>query len=91
MQKPDLVAIETIEDRIYVIRGKKVIIDKDLADLYGVDTKQLNRQVRRNLERFPDDFMFYLNKEEADILKCQNGTSSWGGKRKLPMVFTEQG
>ena len=64
---------------IRVIRGQQVIIDRDLALLYGVETKRLNEQVKRNIERFPEDFMFQLSKEEAEILKSQNATSSWGG------------
>ena len=76
---------------IRVIRGQQVIIDRDLALLYGVETKRLNEQVKRNIERFPDDFMFQLNKEEVEILKSQNATSSWGGDRRLPYAFTEQG
>ena len=80
-----------IQPMIRVIRGQQVIIDRDLALLYGVETKRLNEQVKRNIERFPDDFMFQLNKEEVEILKSQNATSSWGGDRRLPYAFTEQG
>lgn len=83
---------ENIEHLIKVIRGQQVILDRDLARLYQVDTSQLNRQVKRNIERFPEDFMFQLTKEEVENLKCQNGTSSWGGDRRaLPHTFTEQG
>lgn len=83
---------EHIQGCIRVIRGEQVILDRDLAQLYQVETSQLNRQVKRNIQRFPGDFMFQLTKEEADSLKCQNGTSSWGGDRRaLPHVFTEQG
>lgn len=82
---------ELISNKIYFIREKKVMIDSDLAKLYGVETKQLKRQVRRNIERFPDDFMFELTAIESEILRSQNGTSSWGGNRYLPMAFTEQG
>lgn len=82
---------EIIENRIFLIRGRKVIFDKDLAELYGVTTSQLTRQVRRNRERFPDDFLVELNREEFDNLICQFGTSRWGGTRKLPFAFTEQG
>jgi hypothetical protein len=85
------IVIEDIKSRIFIIRGKKVIFDKDLAELYGVDTGQLIRQVRRNLKRFPDDFMFSLTKKEFMNLRCQFGISSWGGRRYLPYVFTEQG
>jgi phage regulator Rha-like protein len=67
------------------------MLDSDLAQLYQTETKQLKRQVRRNLERFPEDFMFILNKQELEDLRCQSGTSSWGGTRYLPMAFTEQG
>jgi len=80
---------------IYEIRGVKVMLDKDLADLYHVTTGNLNKAVKRNLKRFPSDFMFQLNKTEFEQLKndliFQNGISSWGGTRKLPYAFTEQG
>ena len=76
---------------IRVIRGQQVIIDRDLALLYGVETRVLNQAVKRNSERFPDDFMFQLSKEDVEILKSQNVTSSWGGDRRLPYAFTEQG
>ena len=83
---------EHIQGCIRVIRGEQVILDRDLAQLYQVETSQMNRQVKRNIQRFPGDFMFQLTKEEADSLKCQNGTSSWGGDRRaLPHAFTEQG
>ena len=78
-------------NKIYFIRGQKVMIDRDLAELYQVETKQLKRQVRRNIDRFPDDFIFEMNKEELKNLRSQIGTSSWGGARYMPMVFTEQG
>ena len=80
-----------IQPMIRVIRGQQVMIDRDLALLYGVETRVLNQAVKRNIERFPDDFMFQLNKEEVEILKSQNVTSSWGGDRRLPYAFTEQG
>ena len=81
-----------IEDRIFTIRGQQVMLDRDLAHLYGVDVSQMNRQVKRNIERFPRDFMFQLSKEEYDYLKCQNGISnSRGGDRALPYAFTEHG
>jgi hypothetical protein len=86
-----LIPNEIIENKIYLIRNVKVMLDSDLALLYGVETKQLKRQVRRNMERFPEDFMFELNEVEAEILRSQIGTSSWGGSRYVPMVFTEQG
>lgn len=66
---------------IRVIRGQQVIIDRDLALLYGVETRALNQAVKRNIERFPDDFMFQLDKKDVEILKSQNATSSWGGDR----------
>ena len=80
-----------IKPMIRVVRGQQVMIDRDLALLYGVETKRLNEQVKRNIERFPDDFMFQLSKEDVEILKSQNATSSWGGDRRLPYAFTEQG
>ena len=87
-----LVPPERIERSILLIRGHKVILDADLAALYGVETKQLIRAVKRNLPRFPDDFMFQLNKEESENLRFHFGTSSqWGGRRYLPYAFTEQG
>ncbi len=82
---------EKIETKILFIRGLKVMLDKDLAKLYGVETKQLTRQVRRNILRFPSDFMFHLTVQEVTNLRCQFGTSSWGGQRYKPYVFTEQG
>ena len=83
--------ITQIQNMIYEIRGKKVMLDNDLAALYQVETKYLNRTVKRNLSRFPVDFMFQLTKSEITDLRCQFGTSSWGGSRYLPYVFTEQG
>ncbi|MGI4804688.1 MAG: ORF6N domain-containing protein [Janthinobacterium lividum] len=77
--------------KIYQIRNQKVMLDEDLAELYGVETKRLNEQVKRNIDRFPEDFMFSLNEEEFINLKSQNATSSWGGRRKLPNAFTEHG
>ena len=82
---------DIIENMVYLIRGQRVMLDSDLADLYGVETKRLKAQVRRNIKRFPDDFMFQLTKEEFDVLRSQFASSSWGGKRYLPYVFTEQG
>ena len=86
-------SVEVIERRIYLIRGLKVMIDVDLAELYGVSTKRLNQQVTRNKKRFPQDFMFRLTKEEAESLRLQFATSSsgHGGRRYLPHAFTEQG
>ena len=82
---------EVITNKIYFIRSQKVMLDKDLAELYGVLTRNLNKAVKRNIKRFPKDFMFQLTNEEFNNLKFQFGTSSWGGTRKLPFVFTEQG
>ena len=82
---------EVVMNKIYFIRGQKVMLDKDLAELYNVATRNLNKSVKRNIKRFPDDFMFQLTDEEFDNLMFQFGTSSWGGTRKLPFVFTEQG
>lgn len=81
----------TLDNKIFIIRGIQVMIDKDLAELYQVETSRLNEQVKRNIERFDEDFMFQLTKDEFDNLISQNATSSWGGTRKLPYVFTEQG
>ncbi len=93
-----LVAEQKILNRIYAIRGEKVMLDKDLAEMYGVETKQLKRQVKRNADRFPKDFMFVLTQKEFENLRSQIGTSSlpngkagWGGTRYAPMAFTEQG
>ena len=85
--------LAAINEMIYVIRGQKVMFDVDLANLYGVETKVLNQAVKRNLKRFPEDFMFRLSPEEYSNLKSQFVTSSenWGGKRKQPLVFTENG
>ncbi|MBC7863721.1 MAG: ORF6N domain-containing protein [Bacteroidia bacterium] len=82
---------EVILSKIYFIRGKKVVLDRDLAELYGVETRRLNEQVRRNPKRFPPDFMFQLKPAELEVLMSQFATSSWGGMRKLPFVFTEHG
>ena len=82
---------EKVISKIYVIREQKVMLDRDLAEMYGVETKMFNRQVKRNIERFPEGFMFQLTSEEFENLRSQNATSSWGGQRYLPMVFTEQG
>ena len=82
---------EKIVSKIYLIRGQKVMLDKDLAELYNVKTKRLNEQVKRNLERFAEDFMFQLTRVQWENLKSQIATSSWGGRRKLPYAFTEQG
>lgn len=89
-----VVTIDRIERGIYLIREQKVMLDSELATLYGVETRVLNQAVRRNIDRFPDDFMFELTRDEFDNLISQIGTSSlrnYGGRRKLPLVFTEQG
>ena len=80
-----------VQNLIYEIRGQKVMLDSDLAKLYQVETKVLNQAVKRNSKRFPPDFMFQLDNKEFAILKSQFVTSSWGGTRKLPYAFTEQG
>jgi hypothetical protein len=82
---------DAIINRIYMIRGMKVMLDNDLAELYEVETKRINEQVKRNRERFPEDFMFQLNEKEFENLRSQFATSSWGGRRTLPYVFTEHG
>ena len=102
MEKKNL-AIHSVDDfkgKIYTIRGVQVMLDSDLAEIYGYEVKTLNQQVKRNINRFPPDFMFQLTREELDLvksqyenldLKSQFVTSSWGGTRKLPFAFTEQG
>jgi hypothetical protein len=87
----EIVPKEVIENKILLIRSKKVMLDRDLAGLYGVTTGNLNKAVGRNLDRFPDDFMFQLTDEEFKNLIFHFGTSSWGGTRKLPYAFTENG
>lgn len=82
---------DIILHKIHFIGGQKVMLDDDLSELYRVETKRLNEQVKRNADRFPKDFMFQLSAKEFTILKSQNATSSWGGKRKLPYAFTEHG
>jgi hypothetical protein len=99
MSKKLLIPDEVVMNKIFLVRGQKVMLDFDLADLYGVETKYLKRAVKRNLARFPSDFMFALNLNELKNLRCQFGTSSlrydgaaaWGGHRYRPMAFTEQG
>jgi hypothetical protein len=86
-----LVLAERIERCILLMRGHKVMLDSDLARLYDVQAKALNRAVKRNRKRFPEDFMFQLSEEEFRGLRCQFGTSRWGGRRYRPYVFTEQG
>ncbi|MCD0489361.1 ORF6N domain-containing protein [Pedobacter sp. MC2016-14] len=93
MRETNTVSIpdEVVMSKIYVIRNQKIMLDEDLAELYGVETRRLNEQVRRNPDRLPEDFFFTLNVQEFADLKSQNATSSWGGQRKLPNAFTEHG
>ena len=90
-ENTELMTVDNICNSVYVIRGQQVMLDYDLAEIYGYEVKRLNEQVKRNITRFPEDFMFQLTTEEDVILKSQIATSSWGGKRKLPYAFTEQG
>jgi hypothetical protein len=87
----NIVSVEVIASKIFEIRDKRVMLDRDLAKLYGVTTFNLNKAVKRNIDRFPEDFMFQLTKKEFEILIFHFGISRWGGTRKLPYVFTEQG
>jgi ORF6N domain-containing protein len=82
---------QEIESRIFLVRGHRVMFDSDLALIYGITTKRLNQQVRRNIDRFPADFGFQLTPKEIRILRSHIATSSWGGRRTLPWVFTEHG
>jgi len=88
---PLLMMEQKILNKIYIIRGEKVMLDSDLAEMYGVETKVFNQSIKRNLERFPKDFMFTLREREWTNLRSQFVTSSWGGARYRPKVFTEQG
>jgi phage regulator Rha-like protein len=97
---PNSISVALIANKVLEVRGKKVMLDSDLAKLYGVETKQLLQQVKRNIKRFPDDFMYHLTSQEVISLRCQFGisnlrsqsvTSSWGGRRYLPYVFTQEG
>lgn len=92
-KKPEFSLIDEnlLKSRIYTIRGVKVMLDADLAEIYGYETRFFNRQVKNNIERFAEDFRFQLTEEEMQILMCKKCTSSWGGTRKLPYAFTEQG
>ena len=95
----ELVTIENIQNSVFVIRGQQVMLDYDLAEIYGYEVKRLNEQVKRNIARFPDDFMFQLTRDEVDFVKSQIATSrkdnmyegQEGGRRKAPYAFTEQG
>jgi len=91
MENEILLSEELISNKIYFIRNQKVMLDVDLSELYIIETRRLNEQVKRNLSRFPDDFMFQLTENEFQNLKSQFATSSWGGTRKLPYAFTEHG
>jgi len=86
-----IIPLELIASKIYLIRKHSVMLDKDLSELYSVETRHLKQAVRRNIDRFPEDFMFELNKDEFQNLRSHFGTSSWGGTRYTPMAFTEQG
>ena len=88
---PMIISESALKDKIYTVRGQKVMLDYDLVEIYGYETRYLNLQVKHNMNRFPDDFMFQLTKNEYDDLMLKNSTSSYGGRRKLPYVFTEQG
>ena len=83
--------LERIKSLIFEVRGCQVMLDEDLAKIYQVETRRLNEAVKRNIDRFPPEFMFQLTKEEHENLKSQFATSSWGGRRKLPFAFTEHG
>jgi hypothetical protein len=91
MNKTTTLSEETLFKKIHVIRDQKILFDADLAELYGVETKRLKEAVKRNPDRFPDDFMFILSAKEFENLRSQFATSSWGGARYPPMAFTEQG
>src|SRR3990170_5939353 len=91
MTKTSLIPIDRIERSILLLRGQKVMLDSDLAELYGVETRRLVEQVKRNIKRFPPDFMFQLTNQELINLRSQFATSSWGGRRYPPYAFTEQG
>ncbi len=87
----ELANSENFISQIYLIRGQRVMLDADLAEVYGVTTKRLNQQVKRNIQRFPSAFMFQLTEEEFENLRLQFATSSWGGRRYPPYAFTEHG
>lgn len=91
MSEEIMIPDEVITDKIYLIRSQKVMLDRDLAKLYQVETRVLKQAVRRNIERFPKDFMFELTRNEFENWRSQFVISSWGGSRYMPMVFTEQG
>ncbi len=91
INRDSLISYRQIEQSILLIRGRKVILDKDLAEMYGVATFNLNKAIKRNIDRFPPDFMFQLTREEFENLIFHFGISRWGGTRKLPYAFTELG
>jgi phage regulator Rha-like protein len=91
MDQDKSISIEMVATKILLVRGKRVMLDSDLAKLYGVETKNLNLQVKRNVERFPEDFMYQLTRQEVADLRLQIATSSYGGRRYLPYVFTQEG
>ena len=92
-EKQEIILIneETIRSKIYIVRGQKVMVDFELAEIYGYTTTKFNQQVKNNIEKFDEDFMFQLTRGEFENLMSKKLTSSWGGRRKLPKVFTEQG
>lgn len=91
MTESNVIPVERIERAIYVLRDQRVMLDEDLAELYGVTTKRLNEQVKRNRKRFPSHFMFQLTRQEFTDLRSQIATSRWGGRRMPPYAFTEHG
>ena len=91
--KAEILVIDEImlQSKIHIVRGQKVMLDFELAEIYGYTTKRFNEQIKNNIERFDEDFRFKLTREEIDNLRSKNSTSSWGGSRYLPYAFTEQG
>ena len=87
----DIVKLEKIEDKIIIIRDEQVLLDSDVAEIYGVETKRINEAVKNNPDRFPDGYLLEMTEEESENLKSKFSTSSWGGKRYTPKVFTERG
>ena len=87
----DFVKLEKIEDKIIIIRNEQVLLDSDVAEIYGVETKRINEAVKNNPDRFPDGYLLEMTEEESENLKSKFSTSSWGGKRYTPKVFTERG
>ena len=87
----DIVKLEKIEDKIFIIRNEQVLLDSDVAEIYGVKTKRINEAVKNNPDRFPDGYLLEMTEEESENLKSKFSTSSWGGKRYTPKVFTERG